>query len=153
MIVRPLRADEIELVLPIGESFGEEAGVEWNPNFFCRFWRNMYEMEMGVILGLFEVLQGPHGTVRDLVGSLGALITPDMFSGKRGATEAWWYVFPGYRQGHGLLLLDAYEKWAAERGAKSVALTHLEKLQPEKLAKLYELRGYRLLERNFRKEI
>lgn len=171
MIVRPLTADEIPLVFPIGEAFGKEAGVNWNPTFFEGFWRQTYALDMGVILGLFEpgaswwwqkgyrhydgtpiAIEGLDQAPEKLVGSLGAHFAPGMFDGEMAATECWWYVCPQWRNGSGLLLLDAYEAEAKRRGCKSIALTHLELLQPAKLAALYEARGYTKIETNWRKE-
>lgn len=87
-----------------------------------------------------------------LVGGLGCLKYPDLHSGELFAVETFWYVLPEHR-GAGLLLLEAYEKWARDNGCVKCAMIHMVDSMPEKLEVVYKRKGYSLIEKHYVKEL
>jgi hypothetical protein len=55
-------------------------------------------------------------------GVLGVILTTHMFTGQRLAIQWWWWCQPQARNGSGLKLLRALEKWAAESGISAIQL-------------------------------
>ena len=88
----------------------------------------------------------------DLIGSLGFIEAPDLHNGNLMLIETFWFTDSGKR-GYGLLLLDAYEKYAHDNGIKKIAMIHMMDSYPERLEVLYLKRGYRLMEKHYIKEI
>jgi N-acetylglutamate synthase-like GNAT family acetyltransferase len=87
-----------------------------------------------------------------LIGSLGFIKAPDLHNGTLMLIETFWFTDP-LERGYGLLLLDAYEKYAQETGIKKVAIIHMMDSYPERLEQLYLRRGYILMEKHYVKEI
>lgn len=78
-------------------------------------------------------------------GALGAMAGPHPFNHAHIiAQELFWWS----EGREGLRLLDAFEAWAAQR-AHSVRMITLEAVNPDRMARLYERRGYQPLERGF----
>jgi len=88
----------------------------------------------------------------DMIGGLGCIKAPDLHYDRIIAVETYWYVMPEYR-GVGMLLMEHFEKWAKANGCDAVAFVHLSDSMPEILEKVYEKRGYTLIEKHFLKEI
>jgi GNAT superfamily N-acetyltransferase len=103
-----------------------------------------------VASGMMTVFAMKRGGI--IVGGLAGLVCPDINNGKKLAVECFWFVNEADR-GKGLLLLDAYESWAKSEGCDKMALIHLEDSFPDKLKKLYERKGYKLVESHYVKEI
>jgi GNAT superfamily N-acetyltransferase len=85
---------------------------------------------------------------KKLVGALGCVKRNDLHNGDLIAIETVWYVHPEYRGG-GLKLLNAFDRWAKEEGCKKKAMIHLEDSLPDKLKKIYEKKGYQLVESHY----
>jgi GNAT superfamily N-acetyltransferase len=81
------------------------------------------------------------------IGGLGGIIGPDIHNGTMLAIETHWFVEPEHR-GKGLSLLRHFEEWAEGKGYLPVMI-HLSDSYPEALKKVYERRGYRLLENHY----
>ena len=82
-------------------------------------------------------------------GLLGVLFINHMFTGRRIGIQWWWWVQPSARNGSGLLLLKAAEKWAMEHGA-----TALQLLAPSpNFRSLCERLDYRPIEMMYQKEL
>jgi GNAT superfamily N-acetyltransferase len=86
------------------------------------------------------------------VGGLAAIRTIDINGGFPLAVELFWFILPEHRGG-GMLLLDAFESWASEQGCEKMAMIHLSDSMPDVLQKVYERRGYELVEMHYVKEI
>jgi hypothetical protein len=65
--------------------------------------------------------------------------------------EAFWYLKPEHRKGHGGRLLCALEDLARAKGAKIFSVVAESSERSEGLARLYKTRGYRLSETIYRK--
>ena len=88
----------------------------------------------------------------DIVGFLGAVTAPTLFSVDLQAVELGWFMEKGHRDSReAIALLIKYEQWAKAQGCKTVNMGNLAKLSD--LTPLYERRGYQLYERTFLKDI
>lgn len=116
----------------------------FNPAFFFGFWDSVMANKLGEIF----IVSKEEKTV----GILGAVFTPDVFSGVAQAAESFWFVRPGFRLSRaGLLLWNAYEKASRERNCKINLMVHLDGLGESVLSRMFEKRGYRRAEQTYRK--
>ncbi len=89
-----------------------------------------------------------------VMGGLGAIKAPDLHDGVLTAIETFWFIASEYRDTWGAFsLLRAFEKWAKETGCKRKALVHLADSSPERLKRLYEIMGYKLVESHYVGEV
>lgn len=87
-----------------------------------------------------------------IIGGLGAVKCPDLHIGRTLAVETFWFIAPEYR-GHGLGLMEAFERWGKSEGCDALAMIHMVDSYPEKLERLYIRRGYQLAEKHYIKEL
>lgn len=108
-----------------------------------------YEKLIGLDIAVMLMLLGENN---ELQGGLGALKVPDLHCGIMTGIETFWFVAPEFR-GKGITLFNAFEHWAVvESGCKRTAMIHLEDSYPKVLKKLYERRGYYLMESHYVKD-
>ena len=145
-MIRQLTIDDLELILPLGLVFSKEAQYPGGfvPEIFIRNWKGHLENGFGVIFGMFKDEQ--------LVGILGGFDYSDPNNDDLVAMETFWYVAKEHRGG-GIKLLDAFEAWAKERGAKRVVMAYVFTSMPEVVKSIYEKRGYGPLEMHYSKEV
>jgi len=85
-----------------------------------------------------------------LTGMLAFMIAPTLVNTDVVATELAWYVLPEHRGDRkSLYLLDKYLEIALEEGCKYATMVHLQDSMPEALKKLYEKKGFVLLEQQY----
>ncbi len=84
-----------------------------------------------------------------VIGMIGLMITPHLFSGVLTAGELAFYVHPAHRGMTGIRLLRAAEAWASEQGAQSISMI----APTEAVGQLYARLGYTVLETNYMKRI
>lgn len=144
--IRKVEQAEFAELTRLGAKFYAESGLpgKFVPEVFIANWTKYYEIGWGNIVGLFE------GKVP--IGAIGMMSYPDPNDGEPVAMEMFWFVQPESR-GAGLKLLDEFERWAANRGAKRITMVHLTQLAPEVLRKLYLRKGYREIEVHFVKSL
>lgn len=147
MNVRPLTVEEIPSLADMGAQFYAEGNLpgRFVPEVFVATWNTLYSLGVAEILGLFR-------DDGELLGVLGGIVSPDPNDGDLVAMEMFWFVRKEAR-GRGLLLIDAYEKWARARGAKRAMMGLLKALAPEVLQKTYLRRGYSERETQFQKDL
>jgi len=90
----------------------------------------------------------------EIVGLFVCFATPCFFSDNVQAVEILWYVDPehrGSRKSHEMV--DIYVEWAKTKNAVAANLVNLELLKGEKVAKLYNRKGFNLVENTFLKEL
>ena len=84
-------------------------------------------------------------------GMLLGFISSPFFSRERMASELAWFLSKdarGFKES--TQLIDAYEEWAVSKGCKFITMSDIEVLSS--LQKLYESRGYTLMEKTYVKE-
>ena len=146
MTVRPVTLDEIPKLGMILKEFEKESEfVSIDSDYCAARCREFVENGRGTVLGLYD----RNG---EIIGGLGAILGPELSTGKMIAVEAFWFVHPEKR-GRGLLLLDAFEKWARKRGADYTAMVHMVDSHPSELKTLYVSRGYKLVEMHYVKPV
>lgn len=130
----------------MGRRFYAEAGLEgpFIPESFRTNWKRFTDFGYGFILVAREG--------RKPVGTLGWFLTPDPCNDQLVATEAFWFVSPEHR-GVGLRLLSVFEQAARKQGARRLTMVALASLQSDRLAALYERRGYKPQESHFIKTL
>ncbi len=146
MHIRPLTIDEIPLCAPFGQKFHAEMGLPgaFIPDVFTGMWRFFLKEHTAVILSLWKD--------DVLTGGLGGMISPDPLDARLMATEFFWFMDPTHRNGTGgMRLLTAFEAWAKEKGAVEVRMVHLIGKHDVQLGRVYEKRGYHLIEMCYRK--
>lgn len=145
-MIRLLTVQELPMAAQMGPKFYAEGKLPGSfvPEVFAAKWTELIELGLGFIIGLFEGSK--------LNGCFGAIVVGDPNDGVLAANEMFWFVEPESR-GRGLSLMSAYEEEAKKRGAKRCSMIHLLNLQPEKLAHLYERRGYRAVETAYHKDL
>lgn len=148
-MIRLLSINELPLLLEGGREFFAEGKIPGGfdeYHFVCSVGSFMRD---GVcyVAGSFS----PDGRIQ---GALAWMLHPGIFSPALCATELFWFVRDEFRGriSVGMGLLAFFENEARRRGAKRLAMIHMMNLQPEKLSKLYERRGYTLIEKHYERE-
>lgn len=147
-MIDELDLDTLPQIIPIGEAFAKEANYPggWSWPDFARMWASLLNGGLGKIF-----ISEDRGT---LAGALGAVFTPDPYSGQLTAVEQFWYVLPAHRKTRaGMELFLAFQEEAQKRQAKKMVMVHLANMTPESLQKFYEKEGFRLAEQIFWKEL
>lgn len=147
-MIRKIISGELPLCLDIARLFFIEGKLpgNFNAEIFLKNWDYFYQEERGQIYGIFKE--------SELCGGIGGIVFPDPNTGDIIATEMFWYVKPEYRKGIApLKLLQYYEAWAIEKGAKRIMMVCLTLLQNNRLTKLYDRYGYKKIETHFIKEV
>lgn len=135
-MIREATVSDIPALLAMGEKFAEKARltdhVGYDPASMEATFRAMIERDE------FCLFVGE-------CGALGGMVAPHPFNHAQPiADELFWWS----EGREGLRLLEAYEEWAAARGAV-VRMTALEAVNPERMKRFYERRGYQPLERAY----
>ncbi len=147
--IRALTQEELPLCVDHGCAFHAEFQLAGSfvPEVFLRNWTRFYELQVGVVLSLWDADL--------LVGGLGGLLAPDIFDDRLCANEIFWFVSRPYRSGRGgIRLLDAYERWAFDHGAVEARLVYLNGgVHDDGLHRLYARRGYRIRETGWTKPL
>jgi GNAT superfamily N-acetyltransferase len=151
MKVTPLLSDQLPFLFPIGHAFTEEVGrAAFSECSFANAWGSLLDSGYGEIYVVWS--SGPVTRDQKIIAALGASFLNDPFSGVLTASEMFWYVLPEFRKtGAGLMLLDHFEEQAEARGCSEILMVHFAHMGAG-LQKLYESRGFSLLEQTFRKE-
>lgn len=106
-----------------------------------------------------SILKGNNGVIfvwedekEGVVGFLIGVMTSPIFSKVSMAIELAWYMDEEHRDASkGLKMLGAFESWAKEQGAAFVSMGDIQPVQD--LTKLYERKGFKLMEKTFVKEV
>lgn len=89
-----------------------------------------------------------------VVGMLGFGLVPDLFTGKSQLQEVGWFVDASYRDSKiGIKLFTLFERYAIDKGAARISVTHLVDSMPDKLKSFYTRRGYNLQDLTYGKEL
>ena len=132
----------------VAEAFAREAPAsrEFSWPIALNNWKQFYAQGIATIWALWHE--------DDIVGALGGFVFPDVNDGQLRATEFFWYVLATYRgSGEAQTLVDRFEAWARERGAKFSIMIALEGMHEKALDRYYIRRGYQKLEHSYMKEL
>lgn len=106
-------------------------------NSFLGSWRGLMNTGTAVMFGMFADER--------MVGTIGAIIAPNLFTSGVIASELFWYVLPEHRA-HGLRLLFDLIAWADDLGVDSLLMGHLHIAVSERLEAVYGRLGFTKLE-------
>ena len=112
MRIAPLLVEDVPLTFPLGLAYYREIPVPGSflPSYFRESWQKFYAAGSGLIVGLW--------CGDFLVGVFGGLVFPHPNDGRLLAQHLFWYVYPDHRgTALSFQLVEAFEAWAAERGA------------------------------------
>jgi GNAT superfamily N-acetyltransferase len=133
--------DDVPRVVPCAAEFCKVLGWPLDGDGYVAHLKNVIQAD-GVIFLLEH-----EGTV---VGGLGGVLHSEPVSGKRMATELFWFVMPEFRRGTGpMRLLASFEKWGHDNGAQHICMLSMEHSMPEEMDRLYRRLGYRKLETTY----
>lgn len=139
IVVREATIEDLPFLMDIGQKFFEanEWPVElnFNPEFLEKTLIHLISDDNGVIL-------------RNDTGCIGGLLFPYYFTGDLTTQELFWWA-----DKDGLELLEAFERWSKNYGAKTVSMITLAGLNPERVGKIYQRRGYTPVEHSYIKVI
>jgi len=99
--------------------------------------QNLIDNELGIALVLDD---------DGIKGIITALIFPLYMSGAMTGQELCWWC---EEKGKGMLLLTALEREAKRRGAETFMMLSLDQLQPQRLDRLYQAKGYHRSEHTY----
>ena len=137
---------DIKRLDKLGQQFFDEYQVPGTFQFetFVRHWETLYSQGLGFILASEKN--------HDLIGVIGGLITPECTSGRRVATELFWFVDHEKRNdSDGIRLFKAFEKECIQRGVQEIRVGR--GAGHDRLHTFYEKKGYRYLESMYLKEV
>jgi len=138
--------EDVPKIIPCAKEYTEAMpnNVILNPDHLIRHWVNFIQNGIGVI-----ILAEEDGVV---IGGIGGLKYPELFTGNLTAVETFWYTLEGKR-GVGIKLFKLFEEWAKENDCRRIAMIYLPFSMPDKLDRFYTKNGYKLLEMHYEKEI
>ncbi len=139
-MVRPATHDDIPAILDLGERF--HALSPWRDRPFSR---DATEQTVRALIDNEDACLFFNGA-----GILGGVLSQIYFGGGLIAQEAFWFADKGGRE-----LLDAFEAWAAQKGACGVIMVHLalNDRADAVMGAMYARRGYALRESHYFKEL
>jgi GNAT superfamily N-acetyltransferase len=113
-------------------------------------YQDMGEFNPNLLREVFEKLVEAKTLIMSDGGMIGWINFPVFMTGTMIAQELFWWVDEDKRKGGtGLKLLKKAEKQAKEQGAQHILMLCLDRLDGEKVAKLYKAMGYESREQTF----
>lgn len=144
-MIRRVELKEVKSVIEMAKRFeNETAFVPVDIDHATKMYSGLIGSGKGVMIALFKDDK--------VVGAIGGICGPDLHYPRTVGIETFWFVIPECR-GDGVRLLNFFEQWAKEKGCDYTALVHLADSHPESLKKLYERRGYDLVENHYMRRI
>lgn len=135
-MIRDAVTSDIPRLLEMGKRFADEAELSEHVGYAAD--------DMAKTFGI--MIDSPEHTI--LIGdngAIGGLSSPHPFNHSHWiAQELFWWS----EGREGLLLLNAFEKWA-QRSCHSVRMITLEAVNPKRMGRLYQNRGYAPLEHGY----
>jgi len=148
-VIREARPEDIPDIVLLGEKFFNETAftgiVKYDYNTVIRLAAKAIKEENYVIFVAEE---------EEIIGLAAGVLYPFFFNSEHlTGQEFLWWVEPSTRgQKAGLLLFNALIKWAEENGAESFTMGTIENMNPDKVGKFYERKGFKPSERNYIKK-
>jgi len=121
----------------LGTEFYEESKMPGEFDF-DHFMVGLRLAESVGILGLWVLEED-----EKIVGAIGGMLAPNVFTGKMIAVESFWFVTEKCRRGiTGVRLLYAFIDWAVESKATAIHMAYMCNIHPEHMAKFYMTSGF-----------
>jgi len=144
--IREINIDELPALEPLAKAFYASSrflrGLDMGRAIAA--WAEFIKSGCGTIFAMFHLDM--------VIGAIGCIRYPDIYSGEPIATEFFWYVFPQHR-GQGLNLYYRFEQWARDTGCRQIRMAHLCDVMPDGMSVLYRELGYEPMETNYVKEL
>ena len=138
-MIRDATQADIPWLLGVGERFASRADLS-----------ETVKLDLPSLENTLRVLIDQGILIRGDQGTIGGMVFPHPFNANvKCASELFWWS----EGREGLLLLSAFEARAKALGASLGAMIALEAVEPARTANVLLRRGYRLLERQFMKEL
>ncbi len=153
-MIRPLRIDEVHLMLEAGNAFYLEGKLpgKFNNSVFIRRMKQLIESGNGVVFASFTV-------DREFRGALAVTVCECMFTGAKMCVEVFWYILPRFRGGlAGIKLLQTFDRWCKLNKVDVGAMIHLKQknekggLEESQLSNVYQSMGFFPVEINYIKD-
>ena len=146
-MIRRARTEDIGAIVEMGARFFREAGwqdvLEWNAGDCRQSISGMIDNENCIVL-----------VGEDLDGMAAGIMSPLYFNyAHRTGEELFWWTKPLSSPRLGLKLLEGLETAAREAGCQSWQMKSLDKVNPERMKRLYQMRGYRASEHSYIKRL
>lgn len=137
-------------VAGLGEQFHSQAG--WSDIFAYN--RDDCERSLAAFLGSPACILLVAEEDGEITGMAAGILSPVYFNHSHlSGEELFWWVSERASQLTGMRLLNALEAEAKERGCSSFQMKSIDRLNGERMAKLYARKGYRASEHSFIKRI
>jgi GNAT superfamily N-acetyltransferase len=149
-VIRQATPDDIPEIARLGKEFHAQA--QWADVFDYSIEDCAASLATFMASGAFICLVAEE---TGIVGMAAGLVSPVYFNHAHlSGEELFWWVDPTRAsQGVGLRLLTALEDAAKARGCQSWQMKSIDRLNGERMAKLYARRGYRASEHTFIKRL
>lgn len=135
-MIREATVEDIPRLLQMGEKFADRARLSDSVGYDPTSMEKTFAWMIGDKNSVIFVGEA---------GAIGGMKAPHPFNHAHWiAQELFWWS-----EGHeGLRLLTAFELWASQT-CQSVRMLTLEAVEPERMGRLYERRGYRAIEHGY----
>ena len=148
-MIRRATLDDIPAIARLGREFHAQAGwdeIAYNEADCAASLAALMQS------GVFLCVVAEHGG--EIVGMASGVMSPVYFNaGHKSGEELFWYVSPDAPQLAGIRLLEALEREARGAGCQTWQMKALDRLNGERMAALYQRRGYRASEQTYIKRL
>jgi GNAT superfamily N-acetyltransferase len=150
--LRFAKVEDLPKLEPLAKEFYASSEVlggfsnAFNTQRFQEIWTDLLNKRSGVILLLEHEFSGT------IIGALGGVMFPEIYTGKPTATEFFFFVSKDSR-GDGLKLYRAFERWARLMKCSEIRMVHLWDVMPEKVGKFYTRLGFVPTEVHYKKQL
>lgn len=149
-MIRPATVSDIQDIAELGERFHAAAG--WSDIFAYSVADCAESLASFMASDAFICLVADEGGI---AGMAAGIVSPVYFNhGHLSGEELFWWVCPEKAgQGTGIRLLIALEEAAKAKGCESWQMKSIDRLNGERMGRLYERRGYRASEHSYIKRL
>jgi RimJ/RimL family protein N-acetyltransferase len=147
IVLRAMGLEDIEDMVDMGVQMHAESafsGLDFDREK-CRSLGQYYVDNPDTHFGVVAVLDGR------VIGMLAGYVTPYYFGNDLIASDILWFVAPKHRGSRaGILLLQAFIKWSADRGASEVCIGISTAVAHEKTGRVLERFGFKHVGGNYK---
>lgn len=145
-MIKAITLEDCPELIPLLTEFSQEAEQEFYPEVFSQIWGSLERGGIAQMFGSFD--EGK------LCGAISVVITPDLRTGRKTATECFWFVTNEYRDTRrGFQLLKHMIDWCDSVEIEDLIMVHLDYLNEERLERIYTKLGFKPLEKHYQLRI